>query len=267
MLLEDVPGVGKTTFIKALARLLGLGMGRVQFTSDLLPADILGVEVFDSRVQEFVFHRGPIFTEILLADELNRASPRTQSALLEAMGEGQVTVDRKTYPLPQPFVVFASQNPLDNVGTYDLPESQLDRFAAKVRLGYPSERHELDILQAAQRDPLAALPSGIISVDELRTLMQAVDEVHTAERVAAYAKRLIDASRASADLRIGVSTRGGIIWMRMARAMALRSGRDFVTPDDLQALAGVCLAHRLVPQAGATADAVVRQLIAQTPIE
>ena len=267
VLLEDVPGVGKTTFIKALAKLLGLGMTRVQFTSDLLPADVLGVEVYDNDQKSFVFHPGPIFTQVLLADELNRASPRTQSALLEAMAEGCVTIDHKTYPLPQPFIVFAAQNPTESVGTYELPESQLDRFSAKLKMGYPSEQRELDILRAAVRDPLASVPAGVMQLAELKQLQDLVETVHISERVASYAKRLIDQSRTSGGLRVGVSTRGGVIWMRMARAYALYQQRDFVTPDDLQALAVPCLAHRVVAQPTTSAEAAIGDLLIKVDVQ
>lgn len=266
VLLEDVPGVGKTTFIKALAKLLGQDMARIQFTSDLLPADIIGVEVFDAHAGEFVFHRGPLFTRILLADELNRASPRTQSALLEAMGEGQVTEGRRTYELPKPFIVFASQNPSDSAGTYELPESQLDRFAAKIKMGYPTARREMELLQAASNDPLRELPSGVLSLDELMTLSSRLDGIHVSDKVASYAKRLIDASRASAKLRVGVSTRGGVIWVRMAKAKALLVGRTYVIPDDLQALATSCLAHRVLTQANGSADVAIKDLIARVDV-
>ncbi len=267
VLLEDVPGVGKTTFIKALSRLLGLDMARVQFTSDLLPSDIIGVEIFDPEKQSFVFHKGPVFTQILLADELNRASPRTQSALLEAMGEGHVTVDRHGYELPKPFIVFASQNPNGNIGTYELPESQLDRFAARIKMGYPTERREVEILQAAARDPLGALPESILSREQLAELQEKGESIHIAERVAKYAKRFIDASRAEPRLRVGISTRGGVTWLRMAKALALLVGRDFVIPDDLKELALPCLAHRVVAGTGASAEAVITELMARIEVD
>lgn len=266
VLLEDVPGVGKTTYIKALARLLGLQMARIQFTSDLLPSDVVGVEIYDPERSTFVFHRGPIFTQILLADELNRASPRTQSALLEAMGEGYVTVDRRSYELPKPFIVFASQNPTDNVGTYELPESQLDRFAAKIKMGYPTEKREVEIFQAAARDPLANVPAGVIKEADLAALQAELDRVHIAERVASYAKRVVDRSRASDRLRVGISTRGGVTWLRMARAHALLAGREFVTPDDLQVMAQACLGHRVVAQPGVAAEGVVKDLLAHVDV-
>lgn len=266
VLLEDVPGVGKTTFIKALAKLLGQDMTRIQFTSDLLPADIIGVEVFDTSAGEFVFHRGPLFTRILLADELNRASPRTQSALLEAMGEGQVTEGRRSYELPKPFIVFASQNPNDSAGTYELPESQLDRFAAKIKMGYPTTRREMEILQAASNDPLRGVPIGVLTLDELASFSSGLDGVHVSDKVASYAKRILDASRASDKLRVGISTRGGVIWVRMAKAKALLAGRSYVIPDDLQALATSCLAHRVLAQANGSADAAIKDLIARVDV-
>ncbi len=267
VLLEDVPGVGKTTFIKALAKLLGLDMARIQFTSDLLPSDIVGVEVFDPEKRTFTFHKGPVFTQILLADELNRASPRTQSALLEAMGEGHVTVDRRSHELPRPFLVLASQNPNGSAGTYELPESQLDRFAARLRMGYPTERRELEILQTASRDPVLALPAGVLSHAALIDLQDAVERVHVAERVARYAKRLIDFSRNEGKFRVGVSTRGGVAWLRMARAHALIAGRNYVVPDDLRELALPCLGHRVTASAGALAEKALEELLARTPVD
>jgi MoxR-like ATPase len=260
VLLEDVPGVGKTTFIKAFAKLLGHEMSRVQFTSDLLPSDIVGVEAWNPGSNSFEFHRGPIFAQVLLADELNRASPRTQSALLEAMGESHVTIERRSYPLPAPFMVFASQNPSDSVGTFELPESQLDRFAARVRMGYPSGRRELDIFREARRDPLATLASGILPIEVLLRLQAHIDESHVSDRVAAYAKRVIDATRADRRLRLGVSTRGGVIWLRMAKALALVRGREHVIPDDLRDFAPACLSHRVLAGSPREAEDVIREL-------
>jgi MoxR-like ATPase len=266
VLLEDVPGVGKTTFIKAVAKLLGQEMIRIQFTSDLLPSDIIGVEVYNPSINEFVFHKGPVFTRILLADELNRASPRTQSALLEAMGEGYVTEGRKTHELPKPFIVFASQNPHDSIGTYDLPESQLDRFAAKIHLGYPTTKREVEILQAASMDPLESLPSGVLCIEDLLKLQKETEAVHVSERIIAYAKKVIDSSRSHADIKIGVSTRGGVIWLRMAKAKALLSSRDFVIPDDLREIAVSCLAHRIVVRGGIEAENCIRVLLSQIEV-
>lgn len=266
VLIEDVPGVGKTTFIKALAKLLGQDMTRIQFTSDLLPADIVGVEVYDVRTGEFVFHQGPIFTSILLADELNRASPRTQSALLEAMGEGQVTEGGKSHQLPKPFIVFASQNPHDNAGTYELPESQLDRFAAKIRMGYPTPRREIEILSSATNQPLRDVPTSVLQLSELALLSDRLDLIHVSNQVVTYAKRVIDASRASEDIRVGISTRGGVIWMRMAKARALLAQRNYVTPDDLQALAEACLAHRMTAHSTVNSSTAINHLIARVEV-
>ena len=225
--------------------MLGLATSRVQFTSDLLPADIIGVEVYDQSEHQFVFHQGPIFTQILLADELNRASPRTQSALLEAMSEGCVTVDHQTYQLPRPFMVFATQNPTQSIGTYELPESQLDRFAAKLQMGYPSAKRELEILQAAERDPLRGVRENVVDGSTMLQLSKDLEAIHVSPSVAQYVKKIIDASRTHPKIRLGISTRGGVQWLRMAKAMAMLQGRAFVIPDDLQRLAVPCLAHRL----------------------
>lgn len=267
LLLEDVPGVGKTTLIKAVSKLLGLEMKRVQCTSDLLPSDILGVEVYQSGNQEFVFHAGPIFSNILLVDELNRASPRTQSALLEAMGEGFVTIDRKTHPLPKPFIVFAAQNPADHVGTYPLPESQLDRFAAKLHLDYPSDEKEKDIFALAKLNPLGSITSGLLDASTLEVLQNQVEQVFISERVAHYVKRFVDETRKHEALRLGISTRGGILWLRMARARAVLFGRDYVIPDDLMVLAPICLSHRVLSQSGGDGAQIIEKLLSTIDVE
>ena len=267
VLIEDVPGVGKTTVIKAISRLLGLEMRRVQCTSDLLPSDIIGVEVFNASSQTFDFHRGPIFSNIVLADELNRASPRTQSALLEGMGEGCVTVDRQTYELPKPFFLFASQNPSDHIGTYPLPESQLDRFSVKLKLDYPSEDKETEIFQKAVLDPLSNLVSDVLSHDALVQLQTAVENVFISDRVAAYTKRFINATRSHDGIKRGVSTRGGVAWLRVARARALLYGRDYVTPDDLIQAGDACLSHRVIPHTGNDAHHLIQHLLNTVDIE
>ncbi len=267
VLIEDVPGVGKTTVIKAISRLLGLEMRRVQCTSDLLPSDIIGVEVFNSSTQSFDFHRGPIFSNIVLADELNRASPRTQSALLEGMGEGCVTVDRQTYELPKPFFLFASQNPSDHIGTYPLPESQLDRFSVKLKLDYPSEEKETDIFQKAVLDPLQTIASEVLSRDTLLQLQAAVESVFISDRVAQYTKRFINATRNHEGIKRGVSTRGGVIWLRVARSRAILYGRDYVTPDDLIQAGDACLSHRVIPHTGNDAHHLIQQLLNTVDIE
>ena len=245
VLLEDVPGVGKTTFIKGLAQLLSLDMQRVQFTADLLPADITGIEVFDSSTGNFRLHQGPIFTNILLADELNRASPKTQSALLEAMGERHVSIDRKTWPLPNPFFVLAAQNPSDHTGTFPIPESQLDRFSLKMKLGYPDAAQEQQIFANAQLDPLAAMPSDIITRDALLALQASVDTVQTADEIIRCLQTVVTCSRDHPGIELGISTRGGVQWIRLAKAAALLRGRTFVIPDDLIELAPYCLPHRM----------------------
>jgi len=267
VLIEDVPGVGKTTVIKAISRLLGLEMRRVQCTSDLLPSDIIGVEVFNAASQTFDFHRGPIFSNIVLADELNRASPRTQSALLEGMGEGCATVDRHTYELPKPFFLFASQNPSDHIGTYPLPESQLDRFSVKLRLDYPSEDKETEIFQKAVLDPLAEVATEVLSRDALMQLQTAVENVFISDRVAAYTKRFINATRNHEGIKRGVSTRGGVIWLRVARSRALLYGRDYVTPDDLIQVGDACLSHRVIPHTGNDGHHLISQLLNTVDIE
>lgn len=267
VLLEDIPGVGKTTLIKAISRLLGLQMRRVQCTSDLLPSDIIGVEVFSSATQSFEFHKGPLFSNIVLADELNRASPRTQSALLEAMGEGFVTVDRHTYELPKPFILFAAQNPSDHIGTYPIPESQLDRFSVKLRLDYPSEEKERDIFMKSVLNPVASLPENCLSKNELEKIQSQLETVYIADRVAAYAKRFIDATRQHESIKRGVSTRGGVIWLRIARARAILFGRDYVTPDDLLATGSACLSHRVITHTGNDANHVIEHLLNTIEIE
>ncbi|MEY4631766.1 MAG: hypothetical protein RIQ81_1886 [Pseudomonadota bacterium] len=267
VLLEDVPGIGKTTFIKSIAKMLGLDFKRVQFTNDVLPGDVIGVEVFNPEKQRFEFHKGPIFTQIVLADELNRASPRTQSALLEAMGEGSVTIEGKSQPLPRPFVVFATQNPNESIGTYPLPESQLDRFAAKIKLDYPSKTKEIEILRVATLDPLASVPQGLLAIDDLLATQQALDGVFVADRVLSLAKRVIDVSRHAESIKLGISTRGGVSWLRMAKARALTEGRDYVIPDDLIQLAPASLAHRIIPRASVDGAEAIKNILGQVEID
>ncbi len=266
VLLEDVPGVGKSTYIKALAKMIGLNMTRVQCTSDLLPSDIVGVEVYEPDSKSFAFHKGPIFTDILFVDELNRASPRTQSALLEAMGEGQVTVDRKTYVLAKPFIVFASQNPFESLGTFALPESQLDRFSAKITVGYPTNDRETAIFMQSKIDPTAAINAPILSVPSLKVLADAVETVHVSPAIAEYVKRIVDSSRVAKAVRVGVSTRGGIVWIRMAKALALLNHRTYIIPDDLQRIAVMCLSHRIVPQSSNNSEDIINELLISTRV-
>lgn len=244
LLLEDVPGVGKTTLAEGLARTFALSFARVQFTADLLPSDIIGTQVFLQGQGRFEFRPGPVFHQLVLADELNRAPPRTQSALLEAMSQGQVSVDGVTHPLPPPFAVIATQNPLDLTGTYPLPDSQLDRFLFRVSLGHLEAADESRLLVTRRGDPLHDF-SAVASPDELARLQAAVDAVRVDQDVADYAVRLAAATRAHADIERGVSTRAVLSLMSGARAWALWEDRDFVTPGDVRAVLAPALSHRL----------------------
>jgi MoxR-like ATPase len=250
LLIEDVPGVGKTTLAHALAHVLGLAWQRVQFTSDLLPADVIGVSVFERTRQIFEFRKGPIFTQLLLADEINRASPRTQSALLEAMEERQVSADLTTYSLPDPFFVVATQNPHEEVGTFALPESQLDRFLMRVTLGYPDTAHERELLRSgARRELLAQIAPALNSVALLR-IQTAVRGVHVADPLLDYTLALIARTRARADLKLGLSPRAGQGLIRAAQAWAYLQNRAAVLPEDVQAVLPAVVAHRLERREG-----------------
>ncbi len=245
VLLEDVPGVGKTTLALALARSVGLSFKRVQFTSDLLPGDIIGVSVYAAETGEFRFEAGPIFSGLVLADEINRTTPRTQSALLEAMSEGSVSVDNETRELPSPFVVIATQNPLEQHGTYPLPESQLDRFLTRLSLGYPAGEVERQMLKdRGLREPVESLEQ-VMGAARLQLLQRRADEVEVSDEVVDYVLEVVSATRDHSDVEIGVSPRGGLALMRMVRAIALMEGRDYVVPDDAREVFVPCLAHRL----------------------
>ncbi len=245
LLIEDLPGVGKTTLAHALAHSFGLQFARVQFTSDLMPSDLTGVSVYDRGSERFVFHPGPLFTQVLLADEINRASPKTQSALLEAMEEKQVSVEGKTHALPQPFFVIATQNPLEQLGTYPLPESQLDRFLMRIKLGYPDRQAELQLLaHHGHRSMVDTLPAQV-TLDELHSLQQAVLQIHAAPALLHYIQDLLEASRNGQWFVQGLSPRAGIALLRAAKAHALVQGRDYVSPDDVQAIFVQTMAHRL----------------------
>ena len=264
LLLEDVPGVGKTTLAHALAHILGLGWQRVQFTSDLLPADIIGVSVFDRTAQQFHFKRGPLFTQLLLADEVNRASPRTQSALLEAMEERQVSVDLTTYRLPEPFFVVATQNPHELVGTFALPESQLDRFLMRLSLGYPDATSERRLLQGDEPREQLAQMAPVLDPATILAMQQSVRQVHRAAPLLDYVQRLVEHTRTRADLKLGLSPRAALGLLRAAQAHAFIVGRDTALPEDVQAVLPAVATHRLERRDGDRAsdsdlaDALIR---------
>lgn len=267
LLLEDVPGTGKTSLARAMAQTIDGTSSRIQFTPDLLPADVTGVNIFDQRAGRFEFHQGPIFANIVLADEVNRASPKTQSALLEVMEEGQVTVDGVTRPVGNPFFVVATENPVEQAGTYSLPEAQLDRFLVKTALGYPDHAATIRILEGSAYshrtvDPVIT-PQGVID------MMEASREVFVSPVILDYVSRLVDATRNATQVRLGSSVRGAIALTKISKTWAVSHGRNFVVPDDVKALAQVVLAHRLIlePEAefdGVTADAVVGQILLDT---
>jgi MoxR-like ATPase len=271
LLLEDVPGVGKTMLAKALARSLDCSVRRLQFTPDLLPSDVTGVSVYDQDAREFEFKPGAIFANLVVGDEINRASPKTQSALLEAMEERQVSVDGTTYVLETPFMVIATQNPIEMEGTYPLPEAQRDRFTARLSMGYPSEAAELDMLEShGAADPIDDL-DAVADAADVRKLIEVVRAQHVSEDVRRYVVALLAATRTSPDLRLGASPRSGLQLVRVAKAHAALDGRDHVLPDDVQDLAPSVLAHRLLatPEAqvaGRSPEQVVDELVARVPV-
>ena len=271
LLVEDVPGVGKTTLAKALAASIDATVRRIQFTPDLLPSDVTGVSVYDQESREFEFKPGAVFANIVVADEINRASPKTQSALLECMEERQVTVDGISYELARPFLVMATQNPIEMEGTYPLPEAQRDRFTARVSMGYPDRDAEMAMLdERATADPLVSL-RPVADAAGVQAMIQAVGLLHVSEAIRRYVVGLVDASRRSPDLRLGASPRAGLQLLRAARAAAALGGRDHVLPDDVQNMAGPVLAHRLLLTADATLarrspEQVVADLVATVPV-
>jgi MoxR-like ATPase len=272
VLIEDVPGTGKTMLARAVAASLGLSFKRLQCTPDLLPNDITGVSVFNQRSGDFQFRPGPAFVHVLLADEINRATPRTQSALLESMGEGQVTVDGVTYPLQRPFLVLATQNPIEYEGTFPLPEAQLDRFLLKLSVGYPSAEEEGQILLNLQREHPITKIGQVVDGGRLLELQRQVWEVHVDETVRSYVVRLIQATRTHADLALGASPRGSLALFKTAQALAALRGRDFVLPDDVKILAVPTLVHRLIvrPESalrGYTAGRILADLVRTMPLD
>lgn len=271
VLIEDVPGVGKTMLTKAIARSIGSSFKRIQFTPDLLPSDVTGVNIFNQQRSVFEFRPGPIVSHMVLADEINRATPKTQSALLEAMEEAQITIDGVTHVLPQPFIVLATENPIDYEGTFPLPEAQLDRFLLRIALGYPGRAGELEMLDRQhQRHPLEDLRQ-VISIDDLRSAQEAVKQVHVATSIREYIVSLVEATRHHNDVFLGASPRGSIALFNSARAWAAIRGRDFVLPDDVKFLAGPTLSHRVIVNPAARMQGydgvtVVNDLLSSVPV-
>ena len=274
LLIEDIPGVGKTTLARALAAALGGSFRRIQFTSDLLPSDIIGVSMYDQSGKVFELQRGPIFANIVLADEINRTTPRTQSALLEAMSEGQVSIDNTTHTLESPFMVIATQNPAEHYGTYPLPESQMDRFLLRIQLGYPPRSIEHALLRdRGGADPVAAM-TPVIELNTVRTVQAAVEQVRVEDALIDYAMTIIEETRRHPTIAVGTSTRGALAWYRAAQAAAMVSGRDYCTPDDFKSLAVMALAHRLTLHATYDsmgrlrheAERIMTDLVARVPV-
>jgi MoxR-like ATPase len=272
VLIEDVPGTGKTVLAKAIARSLGCTFRRIQFTPDLLPSDVSGLSIYNQKTQEFEFRPGPIMSQVVLADEINRATPKTQSALLECMEEHQATIDGTTYPMPDPFLVIATQNPIEYEGTFALPEAQLDRFMLRLRLGYPQPIEEIVILDEQKRShPLEEIEE-VLNVEDLRDMQAAVREIYVDSSVSDYIVRLVNNTRNHPDVYLGASPRGSIALYRAGQALAGLLGRDYVIPDDVKALAEPALAHRLIIKTSSSihdvqAGQVIRELLESTPID
>jgi MoxR-like ATPase len=271
ILIEDVPGVGKTMLAKAVSKSIGCSFRRIQFTPDLLPSDVTGLSIFNQKTQEFEFRPGPIMAQVVLADEINRATPKTQSALLECMEERQATIDGTTYPMPSPFLVIATQNPIEYEGTFALPEAQLDRFMLRLRLGYPKAMEEIVILDEQKRlHPIDDLRQ-VLDLEELRQMQSGIKEIYVDQTVAEYIVRLVTATREHPDVYLGASPRGSLNLYRSSQALAALEGRDYVIPDDVKQLAVAVLAHRLIIKSQASLreidpDSIVREILAQVPI-
>ncbi len=272
LLIEDVPGTGKTVLAKAFARSLGCSFRRIQFTPDLLPSDVTGLSIYNQKTQEFEFRPGPIMAQVVLADEINRATPKTQSSLLECMDERQATIDGVTHQMPDPFLVIATQNPIEYEGTFALPEAQLDRFMLRIRMGYPQPIDEIVILDEQKRThPLDELEE-VVGLEELREMQAAIREVHVESSISDYIVRLVNGTRNHPDVYLGASPRGSIAIYRASQALAGLLGRDYVIPDDVKALAEAALAHRLIIKTSSTihdvqAGQVVRELLETLPVE
>ncbi|BES71114.1 AAA family ATPase [Marinobacter nanhaiticus D15-8W] len=266
LLIEDIPGMGKTTLSHAIARVMDLSYTRIQFTNDLLPADVLGFSMYDKEAGSLVFHQGPIFSQVVLADEINRASPRTQSALLEAMEERQVSIEGETRPLPAPFFVIATQNPLEQGGTYPLPESQLDRFLMRIELGYPDPRAERELLEGTDRRSLISALQPLVTGDHLHTLQQGVERISTSPALLDYVQRILQQSRRMPGVLYGLSPRAGLGLIRAAKAWALMDGRHHVLPDDIQAVLPAVARHRLEQGESSQSLQRVKLLLEQVPV-
>jgi MoxR-like ATPase len=271
ILIEDIPGVGKTVMAKTLARSIGCTFSRLQFTPDMLPSDVTGVSLFNQKTREFEFRAGPIMAQIVLADEINRATPKTQAALLEAMEERQITVDGTTYPLQEPFLILATQNPIEYEGTFPLPEAQLDRFMLRIQLGYPTPAEEITVLSSQQYEHPIQHVYQVVSVQELLAAQQAVREVYVADEIKRYIIDLVTATRQHPDVYLGSSPRGSLALFRTAQARAAMAGRDYVIPDDVKALAEVTLAHRVIVGPAArikdiSSRTIVQDILATTPV-
>ncbi|MFN0117174.1 MAG: AAA family ATPase [Elusimicrobiota bacterium] len=274
LLIDDIPGVGKTTLATALSQALGGSFRRIQFTSDLLPTDILGVSIFDQKNSSFDFKPGPIFSNIILADEINRASPKTQSALLECMQEGQVSIDNKTHLLPKPFFVIATQNPQEHFGTFPLPESQLDRFLMRIEIGYPDQKTEISLLKKQSEIKLHEKLNAVTSPEKITEVFQEVKKIHVDSSLDEYIVQLVSKTRESGFIKLGVSPRGALALRKAAQAYAFMEGRDFLIPDDIQKIAASVMAHRLVlnnhislnGNSFKSAQALIEEIIHQTPV-
>jgi len=272
LLIEDVPGLAKTLIAKSFAAGLGLSFRRIQFTPDLLPADITGTYVYDRKTSDFVLRRGPIFTQLLLADEINRAPPKTQSALLEAMQERQATLEGETFPLDRPFFVIATQNPIEHEGTYPLPEAQVDRFLLRIDVGYPTRAQEIEVLERRRkRRSDDATIEPVTTPDQVRALQAAIEDVHVDPAVEGYMVDIVGATRGHSQVEVGASPRGSLALLKVSRARAAMAGRDFVTPDDVKTVAGPALAHRLILKPdpwirGVRTATVLADVLAQVPV-
>jgi MoxR-like ATPase len=271
ILIEDIPGVGKTMMARALAKAVGCSFSRIQFTPDMLPSDITGISIYNQRTNEFEFRPGPIMAQVVLADEINRATPKTQSALLEAMEEKQVTVDGVSYQMDNPFIILATQNPIEYEGTFPLPEAQLDRFMLRIQMGYPAAAEEITILSAQQFEHPIANLQQIISVEELLRAQAAIHHVYVADEVKQYIVNIVTGTRAHSDVYLGSSPRGSLALFRTSQARAAMAGRDYVVPDDVKALADVTLSHRVIVGPSArikdiTSRTIVQDVLAATPV-